>query len=102
MTTETSNDYLPEPFKGLSDEQLLERWPHAFRFRDPDFDRIWTRWQEARRAWRLAWWSCPVGTPPFFKDEECPDHPVAREFVEARRAYLEDLADRSKREGAES
>jgi hypothetical protein len=88
------NNYLPEPFRGLSDVALLERWPLEFRFRDEAFVKIWTRWERARTAWRAAWWGCPMNTPPFFTDEECPDHPAAREFVEARRAYHEDLASR--------
>lgn len=95
------NDCLPEPFRGLTDEQLLERWPLAFRFRDEAFVEVWRRWQRARTEWRRSWWSCEVGTPYFFKDEACPDHPVAREFVEARQAYLAELADRRGREHAD-
>lgn len=102
MQAEMPNGYLPPPFQGLTDAQLLERWPHAFRFRDPSFVEIWSRWQEARRSWRKAWWGCPTGTPPSFKDEDCPDHPVAREFVAARRAYLNDLARRKSAEDREN
>jgi hypothetical protein len=93
------NNYLPEPFRGLSDEELLERWPLEFRFRDDTFVKIWTRWGRARTAWRDAWWGCPMGTPIYFSDDDCPDHPVAREFVTSRRAYLEDLARRRLAEG---
>lgn len=93
------NGYLPAPFRGMSDQQLLERWPMAFRFRDPEFVELWSRWQRARAEWRRTWWSCEVGTPCFFKDEDCPDHPAARAFVAARRAYLDDLERRMLEEG---
>lgn len=86
-------------FQGLSDAELLERWPYMFRFRDETFVKIWSRWDEARLAWRNAWWSCPAGTPLSFTADECPDHPVAREVVEARGAYLLDLERRHSVEG---
>lgn len=95
------NSDLPEPFNGLSDQQLLERWPNEFRFRDPGFVKIWIRWQQARATWRKAWWSCPLGTLWDFPDAECPEHPDAREFVAARRAYLEDLERRRTLESPE-
>lgn len=100
MTESVPNNYLPKPFQGLTNTALLQRWPHSFRFRDPDFVKIWRRWQAARAAWETAWWQCPMGTLRHFRDEDCPDHPAAREFVAARRAYLDDLTRRSKEESA--
>jgi hypothetical protein len=85
------NACLPEPFRGCSNEELLRRWPSSFRFRDPVFLEKWDRWNRARRVWSASWWSCEVGTPPWFEDEDCPDHPDAREFVAARAEYLEEL-----------
>lgn len=90
MSSKVPNHYLPEPFKGLTDEVLLRQYPHEFRFRDPEFVEKRTRMEMALAAWKKVWWSCPLGTPPYFSDKECPDHPVAREMVEARRAWLED------------
>lgn len=92
------NSYLPKPFRGRTNEQLLEKWPHAFRFRDPEFVAIWKRWWDARAQWRAVYPSLDMKIPRFFHDEECPDHPVAREFVAARKAYLDDLQARRNRE----
>lgn len=85
------NLYLPEPFCGLSDEELIEGWSYEFRFRDPVFVELWQRFQDACRVWEAAWWKSDIGTPMHFDDIECPDIPEAKEFIEARRMYLEDV-----------
>lgn len=87
-----------EELKALKAEQALieefpERYPYQCRFQDPLFLQKWTRWQTARNLWRKTWEALPFAqnVPPYFTDEKCPDHPVAREFVAARKEYLADL-----------
>jgi hypothetical protein len=92
------NSYLPEPFQGRTDEDLIEEYPYQFRFRDRVFLEKWERWQKARNDWRQTWPKLDMSIPVYFSDENCPDHPVAKEFVAARRAYLDDLAWRHEKE----
>jgi hypothetical protein len=88
------NAYLPEPYRGLTDEQLVERYPYEFRFRDPKFEVKYDRFFKAIEVWREVWATLPMTTPYLFNDEDCPDYPEAREFVAARKEYLDDLRQR--------
>jgi len=75
----------------METQKYAEQHPYECRFLDPDFVQKWSRWQQARNLWRETWETLPLLTPPYFTDQDCPDHPVAKEFVDARREYLADL-----------
>jgi hypothetical protein len=72
-----------------------------WRFRDPNFVTIWQRWQVARAAWEKAWWKVVMGEggPDNVYDPDptlMPKSPeavrlAAQEFIEARRAYIQEI-----------
>jgi len=76
---------------------------YEWRFRDPGFIALWERWWKAREAWGTARLSVPFDqagpdmlynpAPALIKD---PKHAaLAQEFLDARRAYLDDVKRRS-------
>lgn len=77
---------------------------YEWRFRDPGFVTIWSRWQKAREAWRKAWWRLQVdeGGPDNIYDPDVSRivrspadvRAAAQEFLDARTAYKAEVARR--------
>lgn len=89
----------PQPEPGVDITRSYE-----WRFRDPGFVTIWSRWQKAREAWRKAWWFMhmrdggldPIYDPDLTCMTRSPEHvkKAAQEFLEARVDYLAEIRKR--------
>jgi hypothetical protein len=76
---------------------------YELRFRDPAFDVIWTRWQDARSTWGRVWEGLDfsLGGPDSRYNPEpskIPDpvqRAAAQEYIDARVAYKAEIARRN-------
>ena len=63
-------------------------------FQDIRFDKVWTRWQNAKSAWNCCWKTQDMQVEAYLHTYQSfrlltPEAiPIALEFINARRAYL--------------
>jgi negative regulator of sigma E activity len=79
---------------------------YEYRFSDPEFVSVWSRWQTARAAWRKAFEKVDfkalkegVAEPDVALIPEGPARAAAVEFLAARAAYKAMLAEYPEDEG---
>ncbi len=92
MYTPVSQNPMPEPHEDVTRS-------YQWRFRDPNFIAIWSRWWDARTKWSKAWESLDfkLGGPDSRYNPDptkIPDETqraAAQEFLDARMAYLAEI-----------